>query len=68
MVGGAINLLSSLADHTAGNFLSGIAGRLRAEVIWIAVYDYRFSNNIMHSKPIRFYSQVCVSPAAHQRR
>ena len=33
-----VQLLFPFADHTAGDFLSGIAGRLGVEVIRMAVY------------------------------
>ena len=47
-------------NHAAGNFLSGIAGRLGMEVIGIAVYNHSPSDNIRHRKPVRSYGQIRI--------
>ena len=52
-LGMVLSLLSSFADHAAGNLLSGIASRLRLEIIRITVNDYGSSNNILYREPIR---------------
>ena len=60
---GAIKLLPPFAYLTAGNFLSGIAGGLRVEVIGITVDHHSPSNNFIHEKPICFHGQICMSLA-----
>lgn len=52
--------LLHFADHTAGDFLSCIAGRLGVKIIRIAVYDYSPSNNIRHRKPVCSYRQIRI--------
>ena len=60
--------LLHFADHTAGYLLSGIAGRLGAEVIGITVYDHSPSNNIRHRKPIRSHGQIRIPLTLQQWR
>ena len=51
---------SSFANYTAGNFLSGIPRRVGTKIIGITVNNYSPSNNLVHTKAICFYGQVCV--------
>ena len=55
-----IERLLYFADHTAGNLLPGIAGRLGVKVIGITVYDHSPTNNIRHRKPICSYGQIRI--------
>lgn len=59
--------ISSSADHAAGNFCSGIAGRLGVEIIGTVVYDHSSPDDITNIETVRTNSEVRTTVAHHQQ-
>lgn len=52
----------------AGNLASGVAGRLRCKIIWVAVDDDGFANDICNRKAVREVCHPCETVVPEQRR
>lgn len=58
----------SPADYAAGDLGSYVPGRLRFEIIRIAVDDYGSANDVLYSESAFSHRHLCASLLHHQRR
>ena len=57
-----------LANDAAGDFCPCVAGRLRTEIIGIAVDHYGPSDDLLHTEAVCPHRQIGAAAALHQRR
>ena len=56
------------ANDAAGDFCPCVAGRLRSEIVGIAVDHYSPSDDLLHTEAVCPYRQIRPATALHQRR
>lgn len=59
---------SCFANQAAGDFCACVSGRLRPEIIGIAVDHHGSPDDFLHTKTICPDSQICTAAALHQGR
>ena len=58
----------SFTDYAAGNFSSGVAGRLRAKVIGVAVDHNGLSDDLPHTETVCPHGEIRAALKMHQWR
>jgi len=61
------SFLSEFANHTAGDLIAGITGRLGVKIIRCIMNDHRSADHIVKAKPVCINHHICPS-VAHQKR